>query len=102
MWHKKLNHACMKLISETSQKELAKGLPQISFDNDSTYEFYQRCKQTKSSFHSENVVSTTRPLKPFHLDLFRLTRTASLDGKKYGLVIVDDFSRSWSSKKQNT
>ena len=66
----------MQLICEISQKEFVKGLPKISFDNDSTCKFCQRSKQTKSSFHSKNVVST-----------------ASLSDKKYGLVIVDDFSR---------
>ena len=52
-------------------------------------------KQTKSSFHSKNVVSTTRALKLLHLDLFGRTRTASLGGKKYGLVIMDDFRDSY-------
>ena len=70
-----------------------KGLPKINFDNDSTCEFFQRGKLTKSSFHSKNVVSTTRPLKLLHLNPFRPTRTASLCGNKYGLLIVDDFSR---------
>ena len=88
MWYKKLVHAHMRLISKISQKELVKGLLKISFDNDSTCKFYQKGKQTKSSFHSKNIVSTTRPL-----DLFRPIRTASLGGKKYGLVIMDDFSR---------
>ena len=37
-------------------------------------------------------MSTTRLLELLHLDLFELTRIASLGGKKYGLVIVDDFS----------
>ena len=88
LWHKKFGHAHMRLIFEISQKELVKGLPKISFDNDSTYEFSQRGKQAKSSFYSKNVVSTTRPLKLLHLDLFGPTRIASLGGKKYGLVIV--------------
>ena len=92
MWNKKLYHAHISLIYEISRKELIKGLPKISFDNDSTCEFCQRGKQTKSSFHSTNVVSTTRPLELLHLDLFGLTRTTTLGGKKYGLVIVDDFS----------
>ena len=70
----------MRLVFEISQKELVKGLPKISFDNDSTCEFCQRGKQTKSSFHSKNVVSTTRPLNHFGP-----TRTASLGGSKYGL-----------------
>jgi len=93
LWHKKLGHAHMKLISEISQKELVKGLTKISYENDSTCESCQKGKQTKSSFHSKNVVSTTRPLELLHLDLFGPTRTVSLGGKKYGLVIVDDFSR---------
>ena len=83
----------MRLISKIFQKELDKGLPKISFDNDSTCEFCQRGKQTKSFFHSKNVVSTTRSFELLHLDLFGSTRTANLGGKKYGLVIVDDFSR---------
>ena len=72
-------------------KRVVKGLPNISFDNDTTYEFCQRGKQTKIYFHSKNVVSTTRPLKLLHFDLFGPTRIASLDGIKYGLIIVDDF-----------
>ena len=39
------------------------------------------------------MVSTSRPLELLHMDLFGPTRTTSLRGKKYGLVIVDDFSR---------
>ena len=45
------------------------------------------------SFHSKNVVSTTRLFELLHLDIFELTRTVNLGGKKYSLVIVDDFSR---------
>ena len=78
LWHRKFGHAHMKLISEISQKELVKGLPKINFENDSSCEFCLRGKQTKSSFHSKNVVSTTRPLKLLHLDLFGPTRTTSL------------------------
>ena len=47
-----IGHAHIRLISEISQKELVKSLPKINFDNDSTCEFCQRGKQTKSSFHS--------------------------------------------------
>ena len=65
----------------------------MSFDNDLTYKFCQRDKQTKSSFYSKNIVSTTKPLELLHLDIFGLLRTVSLGCKKYGPVIVDDFSR---------
>ena len=49
-------------------------------------------KQTKSSFKPIDVVSTTRPLKLLHMDLFGPSRTKSLGGNYYGLVIVDDYS----------
>ena len=44
MWHKKLGHAHMRLIYEIFEKELVKGLPKISFDNDLTCEFCQKCE----------------------------------------------------------
>ena len=44
LWHKKLGHAHIKLISEISQKELVKGLLKINFENDSSCEFYLRGK----------------------------------------------------------
>ena len=34
-----------------------------------------------------------KPLELLHIDLFGPIRTASLAGKQYGFVIVDDFSR---------
>ena len=39
LWHKKLGHAHMRLISEISKKKLVEGLPKISFDNHLTCEF---------------------------------------------------------------
>ncbi|RDX74664.1 hypothetical protein CR513_45562, partial [Mucuna pruriens] len=50
-------------------------------------------KQIKGSFESKNIVSTSRPLKVLHIDLFGPTKTASLGGKHYGLVVVDNYSR---------
>jgi len=38
-------------------------------------------------------MTTTRPLELLHMYLFGPQNYASLGGNKYGLVIVDDFSR---------
>ena len=38
-------------------------------------------------------VQTSRPLELLHIDLMGLARVQSLGGKKYTLVIVDDFTR---------
>ena len=57
------------------------------------FEACQQGKQIKTSFKSNDVVSTSRLLQLLHMDLFGPTRTLSLGRKKYGYVIVDDYSR---------
>jgi len=47
----------------------------------------------KLSFKFKDIVSTSRPLKLLHIDLFGPVSTASIFGSKYGLIIVDDYSR---------
>ena len=48
-------------------------------------------KQTKVSFKLKKFISTERPLELLHMDLFGPSRTMSLGGNYYALVIVDDF-----------
>ena len=50
-------------------------------------------KKIKTSFKNKIFISTSRPLKLLHIDLFGPLRTISLEGKSYAFVIVDDFSR---------
>jgi hypothetical protein len=37
-------------------------------------------------------MTTTRPLEILHMDLFDPVAYISIDGNKYGLIIVDDYS----------
>ena len=71
---------------------LVKGMPNLSFEDDKICDACQLGKQTKNSFKPKNMVSTTRPLEMLHIDLFGSTKITSLRGK-YGLVIIDDYSR---------
>ena len=86
-------HANMNLISKLIKKDLVKGLPKLDFEKDKICDACQFGKQIRNSFESKNIVSTSRPLELLHMNLFGPTRTTSLGGKKYGLVIIDDFSR---------
>ena len=53
-------------------------------------------KQTKFNHPKVNVTATSHPLELLHVDLMDPTRTESLGGKRYIVVVVDDFSRySW-------
>ena len=69
------------------------GLPQLKFIKDKPYNACQKGKQSKSSFKLKNIVFTSRPLELIHMDLFGLTRVASLAEMHYAYVLVDDYSR---------
>ena len=88
-----MGHANWRLISKLSKLQLVSGVPDIDYDLDTLYGACQKGKIVKSSFKSKDIVSTSRPLELLHIDLFALVSTASIYGSKYGLVIVDDYSR---------
>ncbi|KAK2456670.1 cysteine-rich RECEPTOR kinase [Trifolium repens] len=88
-----LGHANWRLISKLSKLSLVKGLPNLNYHSDALCGPCQIGKISKTSFKPKNIVSTSRPLELLHIDLFGPVSTASINGKKYGLVIVDDYNR---------
>ena len=87
----------MQHFKRLNRKQLVEGLPKLKFEKDKMCEACQKGKQTKVSFKSKNVVTTERPLEMLQMDLFGPSRTMSLGGNLYALVIVDDFSRyTWT------
>ena len=52
-----------------------------------------RSKQTKNSHKKVKEIKTTRPLDFFHMNLMCPMRTESRGGKRYVLVVFDDFPR---------
>jgi len=93
LWHRRLTHIHMHHLNRLASKELVVGLSKLKFERDKLCEACQNGKQTKSSFKPLNVISTSRPLELFHMDLFGPSRIMSLRGNYSGLVIVDDYSR---------
>ena len=73
----------LDLILKISKNDLVKGLSKFGFQKDRIF---------KISFKSKNHISTLKPLQLLHIDLFGPSRYASLSGKYYAFVIVDDFS----------
>jgi len=97
LWHRRLAHIHMHHINRIASKELVIGLPKLKFERDKLCEACQKGKQTKSTFKPLNVISNSRPLELLHMYLFGPSRTMSLGGNYYGLVIVDDYSRfTWT------
>ena len=97
LWHKRIAHIHMEHLNKLIKHDLVIGLPKRNFVKDRLCDACQKGKQTRSTFKSKNVVSTTRPLQLLHMDLFGPSRTRSFGGNVYALVIVDDFSRyTWT------
>jgi len=97
LWHRRLAHIHMHHLNRLESKELVIGLPKLKLERDRLCEVCQKGKQTKSSFKHINVVSTSRPLELLHVDLFGPSRTMSLGGNYYSLVVVDDYSHfTWT------
>ena len=59
-------------------------------------------KQTKSSHKKVKEIRITRPLDLLHMDLISPMCTKSRDGKRYVLVVVNDFSRYSFREKLET
>jgi hypothetical protein len=98
LWHPCLAHVGMNNLHKLLQGEHVLGLIDACFEKDRPCAACQTGKQVESNHQSKNVMSTSRPLELLYMDLFGPVAYLRIEGSKYGLVIVDDFSRfSWVS-----
>ncbi|XP_022872302.1 uncharacterized protein LOC111391337 [Olea europaea var. sylvestris] len=93
LWHKRLGHLNYKSLVQLAKKELVDGLPKIGPSENAVCGPCQLGKQLKGNHKKTSKILTKRPLELIHMDLMGPSRTESLGGKRYILVVVDDFSR---------
>ncbi|KAM1365793.1 hypothetical protein ACFX2F_044172 [Malus domestica] len=93
LWHNRLRHANFKDFKKLSKHEVVKGLPPLSVSNSYVCGSCQLGKQSRMAHKKVTDIGTTKPLQLIHMDLVGPIHTLSLDGKKYILVIVNDYSR---------
>nr|GEX20276.1 hypothetical protein [Tanacetum cinerariifolium] len=97
LWHRRLSHLNFDYINLLSKKDVVIGLPKLKYVKDQLCSFCEVSKEKKSSFKSKVVPSSKGRLNLLHMDLCCPMRVASINGKKYILVIVDDYSRyTWT------
>ncbi|XP_024200303.1 uncharacterized protein LOC112203592 [Rosa chinensis] len=93
IWHRRLGHVNYQDLLKLSTKQCVRGLPALSGRIDKICGECKIGKQTRSPHKTINAATTTRVLELLHMDLIGPAQTESIGGKKYILVIVDDFSR---------
>jgi transposase InsO family protein len=65
----------------------------VAFEKDRPCEACQADKQVGAPHHAKNIMTITRPLEMLHINLFGPIAYISIGGNKYGLIIIDDYSR---------
>nr|GFA82221.1 retrovirus-related Pol polyprotein from transposon TNT 1-94 [Tanacetum cinerariifolium] len=97
LWHRRLSHLNFDYINLLSKKDAVIGLPKLKYVKDQRCSSCELSKAKRSSFKSKVVSSSKGRLNLLHMDLCGPMRVASINGKKYILVIVDDHSRyTWT------
>jgi transposase InsO family protein len=93
LWHHRLAHVGMKNLHKLLKGEHILGLTNIQFEKDMVCSACQVGNQVGTHHPHKNIMMTDRPLELLHMDLFGPIAYISIDGSKYCLVIVDDYSR---------
>nr|GEY08109.1 hypothetical protein [Tanacetum cinerariifolium] len=97
LWHRRLSHLNFDTISLLSKNDIVVGLPKLKLIKDHLCSSCELRKAKQKSFQTKITPSSKRRLQLLHMDLCGLMRVASINGKRYVLVIVDDYSRyTWT------
>nr|GEV54538.1 retrotransposon protein, putative, Ty1-copia subclass [Tanacetum cinerariifolium] len=92
LWHRRLNHLNFGTINNLARKDLVRGLPRLKFEK---YHLCSACQLGKSKKHTHKPKAANINLEVLHtlnMDLCRPIQVQTINGKKYILVIIDDYS----------
>ncbi|GJU74091.1 retrovirus-related pol polyprotein from transposon TNT 1-94 [Tanacetum coccineum] len=93
LWHHHLNHLNFGTLNDLARKELVRSLPRLKFEKDHLCSACQLGKSKKASHKPKMIKTIMEVLHTLHMNLCGPLRVQSINGKKYILVIVDDYSR---------
>nr|GEX17534.1 retrovirus-related Pol polyprotein from transposon TNT 1-94 [Tanacetum cinerariifolium] len=97
LWHRRLSHLNFDTINLLSKNDIVVGLPKLKYVKDHLCSSYELRKAKRKSFQSKTTLSSKRRLQLLQMDLCGPMRVANINGKKYVLVIVDNYSRyTWT------
>ncbi|GKE86890.1 retrovirus-related pol polyprotein from transposon TNT 1-94 [Tanacetum coccineum] len=93
LWHWRLNHLNFDTINDLARKDLVRGLPRLKFEKDHLCSACQLGKSKKHTHKPKTKNTNLEVLNTLHMDLCGPMRVQTINGKKYILVIVDDYSQ---------
>ncbi|GJS50524.1 retrovirus-related pol polyprotein from transposon TNT 1-94 [Tanacetum coccineum] len=93
LWHRRLSHLNFGAINHLARHGLVRGLPRLKFEKEHLCSACAMGKSKKQSHKPKSKDTNQEKLYLLHMDLCGPMRVASVNGKMYILVIVDDYSR---------
>nr|GEV94736.1 retrovirus-related Pol polyprotein from transposon TNT 1-94 [Tanacetum cinerariifolium] len=97
LWHHRLSHLNFNTINLLSKNDIVIGLPKLKFAKYHLCSFCELGEAKRKSFQTKTTPSSKRRLQLLHMDLCCPMWVESINGTKYVLVIIDDYSRyTWT------
>ncbi|GJW73218.1 retrovirus-related pol polyprotein from transposon TNT 1-94 [Tanacetum coccineum] len=93
LWHQRLSHLNFDTINDLAKNDLVTGLPKFKYHKEHLCPSCEQGKSKKASHPPKPVPNSKQRLRLLHMDLCGPMRVDSISGKRYVLVIVDDYSR---------
>nr|GEZ62712.1 Gag-Pol polyprotein [Tanacetum cinerariifolium] len=93
LWHQRLSHLNFNTINDLTKNDLVSGLLKFKYHKEHLCPSCEQGKSKRASHPPKPVPNSRQRLHLLHMDLCGPIRIASINGKRYVLVIVDDYSR---------
>nr|GEZ25456.1 retrovirus-related Pol polyprotein from transposon TNT 1-94 [Tanacetum cinerariifolium] len=93
LWHRRLSHLNCGAINHLARHGLVRGLPKLKFEKNHSCSACAMGKSKKKSHKPKSEDTNQEKLYLLHMDLCGPMCVASVNRKKYILIIVDDYSR---------
>nr|GEY83097.1 retrovirus-related Pol polyprotein from transposon TNT 1-94 [Tanacetum cinerariifolium] len=93
LWHRRLSHLNFGAINHLARQGLVRGLSKPKFKKDHLCSACAMGKSTRKTHKPKSEDTNQEKLYLLHMDLCGPMRIESVNGNKYILVIVDDYSR---------
>nr|GEW40317.1 hypothetical protein [Tanacetum cinerariifolium] len=94
LWHQRLSHLNFDTINDLAKNDLVSGLLKFKYHKEHLCPSCEQEKSKRASHPPKPVQSSRQRLHLLHMDLCGPMRITSINGKRYVLVIVDDYSRN--------
>nr|GEV05731.1 retrovirus-related Pol polyprotein from transposon TNT 1-94 [Tanacetum cinerariifolium] len=93
LWHQRLSHLNFDTINDLARNDLVAGLRKFKYHKEHLCPSCEQGKSKRASHPPKPVPNSRQRLHLLQIDLCGPMRIASINGKRYVLVIVDDYSR---------